>query len=398
MKNFHKITLPLILVFLIIHPARSFYGLERETGPAGKGVEGDRDIVRGIEYLYNWEFDKAEKLFRGIMREKPMDPAGYFYYSMISWSRMAAGFWTSEIVREYEERIDQTIYAAKQIIEKGNADSFTYFYLGGALGFKGRFQLMEQKWFSSYLMANEAIKALKRCLAMDPDNRDVLLGLGIYDYYMARFSGVLKFLTYVFLHRGNREAGLRKLHLAADEAVFSSLEAKSVLLYIYLFMESDFRKARPLAEELAERFRNCPRHAYLQGLTYIRLGMIPEYRKVLNTLYETGRKKGSETEVSIWENWGRYLEVSYHIFYNSYHEARSLLNEILAKRDSENNPYMIAWPLLKMGMIHDLEGRRGKALEYYDRVLWMENGAGAQFLAQRFIEEPPQKGEPLLGL
>ena len=59
---------------------------------------------------------------------------------------------------------------------------------------------------------------------------------------------------------------------------------------------------------------------------------------------------------------------------------------------------MIAWPLLKMGMIHDLEGRRGKALEYYDRVLWMENGAGAQFLAQRFIEEPPQKGEPLLGL
>lgn len=389
----------LTLAFPTILPARSFYPPEQEIRPrTKKDFPVNRDIVKGIEHLYNWEFETAEELFRRIIDEKPMDPAGYFYFSMVSWSRMAAGFWSSGTVREYEKRIDQTITIAKQRIEGGNADSFAYFYLGGALGFKGRFQLMEQKWFSSYLVAREAIEALKTCLGLDPDNKDVLLGLGIYDYYTARFSGVLKFLTYVFLHRGDREEGLRKLHQAAGEAVYSSTEAKSMLLHIYLFMESDFQKALPLAEDLAGTFRNCPRLVYLQGLACIRLGMDSGYRKALNDLYETAREKGSGIDASIWESWARYLEVSHHVFNRQYDKAMAVLDNILADRDPENNPYMIAWPLLKKGMIHDLEGERNKALEYYDEVLWMENGAGAQFLAQRFIDKPAEEGESLLGL
>ena len=90
----------------------------------------------------------------------------------------------------------------------GKADSYDYFYLGGALGYKGRLKLMEQHWFSSYLIAVQAIDALKKCSEMDPDNKDVLLGLGMYDYYTDRFSGVLKFLTRTFLHKGDKEKGL----------------------------------------------------------------------------------------------------------------------------------------------------------------------------------------------
>ena len=393
-----KISISLMVILFITYIAQPQYILSQGKFPSQEEIPVNQDIVRGIEHLYSWEFEKAEEIFRNIIREKPMDPAGYFYFSMVSWSRMTAGFWSLETINEYENRIDRTISVSQQIIEKGNADSYAYFYLGGALGFKGRFKLMEQKWFSSYLIALDAIDALETCLALDPDNRDVLLGLGIYDYYTARFSGVLKFLTYIFFHKGNKEEGLRKLHLAAEEATYSSNEAKSTLLYIYLFLESDLRKARPLAEDLAKRFPYCPKYVYMQGLTYIRLRMNPEYRNVLNQLYETSRGKKSTVNRSIWESWGRYLEVSYHIFYNQFDEAGSLIDKILANRDPENNPYMVAWPLLKIGMIYDLKGKREKALEYYNRVIGMENGAGAQFLAQRFIDRPAAQGDPLLGL
>ncbi|MFC1866850.1 hypothetical protein ACFL0H_01770 [Thermodesulfobacteriota bacterium] len=354
------------------------------------------DIIQGIELLYDWQFDKAEVLLSKIIFENPMDPAGYFYLSMVSWSRMAAGVWSEENVEEYKNRIEKTIYIANKNIEKGQANSFTYLYLGGALGYLGRFHLMRHKWFSSYLVASEAIEALKKCLSMDPGNRDVLLGLGIYDYYTARLSGVLKFLSYIFFHKGSKEEGLRKLHITAEEATYSSIEAKSMLLHIYLFLELDFDKARPIADEMAERFRNGPVHSYLQGVTYIRLDMVSGYRNVVEGLRRRSRKESSPAVASIWANRADYLEAGYYLFHDQYDNARSNLEAILSNNEIEKEPYMAAWPLLKIGMSYDLEGKRETALEYYNRVLEMENSAGAQFLAEKYILEPVVKGSPFL--
>ena len=58
---------------------------------------------------------------------------------------------------------------------------------------------------------------------------------------------------------------------------------------------------------------------------------------------------------------------------------------------------MIAWPLVKMGMSYDLEGDRKKAIKYYDQVLNMENGSGAQFMAKRMLANPPEKNDPFIG-
>ena len=106
----------------------------------------------------------------------------------------------------------------------------------------------------------------------------------------------------------------------------------------------------------------------------------------------------SSIHASTWRSWGRYLEVSYFLFHDKYSEARLIINDILQTRDAENNPYMIAWPLLKLGMTYDLEGEREKALEYYLRVQEMNNGAGAQFLAQKYTRKAAIRGDPLIGL
>lgn len=121
------------------------------------------DIIEGINHLYDLEFDDAEKHFSKIVAEKPDHPAGYFYMAMVTWSRLSVGFWTAENLKEYVARIDLTISVARTAIEKNEKDSRNYFYLGGALGFKGRFELMQQKWFSSYNLAYDAIQALRTC-------------------------------------------------------------------------------------------------------------------------------------------------------------------------------------------------------------------------------------------
>lgn len=357
----------------------------------------DRDLLRGIELLYDLDFEEAERIFAGLISGKPQRPVGYFYMAMVSWSKLSIGFWTPQVLKEYAERIDLTISVAKKRIENLEADSFDYFYLGGALGFKGRFELMRQNWFSSYMLAYEAIAALQKCAKMDPSNVDVLLGLGIYDYYTARLSGVLKFLTYLFLHKGDKEEGLSKLHQAADSALYSRAEAKSMLIHIYLFLEDDFYKALPLAQDLASSFRNNPRYRFFEGVVYIRAAQDERYAEVVDFIRAESERRGSKADTQMWACQALYLEASFHLFRNRPAQARAKLDAVLARVDPAADPAMAAWPVLKKGMSYDIEGNREEALHAYRQVLAMENGAGAQFLAEKCIVEAPEPGDPFLG-
>ena len=76
-------------------------------------VNADR-IIEGIDLIYNHQFDKAEDLFQEIISKTPYKPVGYFYLAMVTWSRLATGFWSSESVKEYKERIDRTIIVAER--------------------------------------------------------------------------------------------------------------------------------------------------------------------------------------------------------------------------------------------------------------------------------------------
>lgn len=354
-------------------------------------------VLRGIESLYDWRFSEAEGLFRGLVVQDPTDPTGYFYLAMVSWSRLASGFWTKEVVREYGRRIDRAISIAKRKVRGGKGSSFDYFYLGGALGYKGRFKLMKKKYLSSFLLAIEAIEALNTSKEMDPENKDVLLGLGLFDYYTARFKGVLKFLTYLFVNRGSKEKGLRELHEAAEAAIYSSIEAKSMLLHIYLFLEDkNYDKALVIAKELANRFRNNPRFQFLEGITYLRLKMDSRFRETVDSLRREAALRTLQQEELRWKNRSLYLEACYDMSQGRYNNARETLNRILAQTDPTSDPAMVAWPMLKIGMSYDLEGQRERALEYYETLLRLENGAGAQFLAEKYSDEPVEKGDPFL--
>ena len=59
---------------------------------------------------------------------------------------------------------------------------------------------------------------------------------------------------------------------------------------------------------------------------------------------------------------------------------------------------MVAWPLLKIAMCFDIEQERERAKNIYQHIMDMENGAGAQFLAKKYLlSAPPKIGDPFLG-
>ncbi len=389
------------MVFLALFFSCNFicpvYSAETDEKAPVSVFQGNQALLDGIHLIYARRFNEAESLFNKITVESPQDPSGYFYLAMITWSRLAAGFWTPEMVSEYKKRIDRAIEVAQARVDKKGADSYDFFYLGGALGFKGRFELMKGNMFASFLLASDAIEALKTCREMAPDNKDVLLGIGTFDYYTARLSGVLKFLTYFLLHRGDRKEGLRKLNEAAAHATYSSTEAKSVLLYIELFSEQNFPEALKFATELDNQYPSNPRFKTLEGVCFIRMGKDRQYQKTYADLLTRSRQAPDSVTAAIWKKRALYLESIKDLYHGRFAQARSALEEILKDPDPVHDPAMIAWPLIKIGMSYDLAGNRDQALSYYNRVFKMENGSGAQFLAEKLLEEPIGPKDPFIG-
>jgi tetratricopeptide (TPR) repeat protein len=357
----------------------------------------NQDIISGINLLYDLEFDTAEKHFLKVVATQPDHPIGYFYLAMVTWSKLSMGFWSADVVEHYVNDIDRAISVARKSVQRQNPDSFSYFYLGGALGFKGRFELMQYNWLKSAALAWEAIQALKKCMEMDPGNKDVLFGLGMYDYYAAKLSGVLKFLTYILLHKGDRDEGLKKLHTAANEAVYSATESKSMLAHIYMYMEEEYPKALPIVQDLSSRFKNNPRYNFFEGIIYGRLHMKAKFCETAELMRQRSREETRPTRAANWARQALYLEASDLLFCQKYSLARAKLDAILAQPDPVHDPWMIAWSLMKKGMSYDLEGNREDALTYYKQVCAMKNGAGAQFLAKKCIDSSPKKGDPFLG-
>ena len=360
-------------------------------------IRGNPRIIEGIDLIYNNRLDDAENHFLHMTVDHPDDPGGYFYLAMVTWSRLSNGFWGAETLKEFKERIDRAVDAARRRVERESPQSYDYFYLGGALGFKARFELMQEEYLSSFFLAREAVGLLEKCTRQDPDNKDVLLGLGTFDYYTDQLSGILKFLTYWFIRKGSKADGLRKLEIAAEQAVYSASEAKSLLLHICLFVEKDDERALRLARELSEKYRNNGRYAYLEGVCCIRMGLESRYGDILSGLIKKGAREDSYPSAAWWSRRSLYLEASRDLFKGNWETARKKLLAILAQPDTENDPAMIAWPRIKLGMSYDLEGRRAEAEKYYNGILKMKNASGAQFLAKRFLKKGLEKDDPFIG-
>ncbi len=393
------ITVCILIAFPILtgNPAGATAGRENPQKQDRGASNPNEQILKGIRLVYDHQFPEAEGIFREVIKRAPDLPAGYFYLAMVSWSRLATGFWSPENVAEFKRRLDIAIEKAETHIEDTGGNSSDFLYLGGALGFKGRFELMKGRWMTSYFLARDAIEALKICQRLDPHNKDVLLGLGTFDYYTARLSGFLKFMTSFLLYKGDMKRGLERLNIAAREAQFSSIETKSVLLHIYLFLEQDFEKALPLSLELSNKFKNNPHFQLLKGVAYIRMNREKMYEKTVDELLQKGNASKDGISAARWERRARYLELIHDIYHGNYPQAEEKIDLLLASADPVNDPAMIAWPILKKGMIYDLEGKRDEAKKYYEQVLHMGNASGAQFVAERYLKEPLKQGSAAIG-
>ncbi|MCX7983983.1 MAG: DUF3808 domain-containing protein [Bacteroidetes bacterium] len=354
--------------------------------------EIDSRVQRGIDYIYNYEFEKAERIFSEVIQLRPEHPVGYFFRAMIQWERIICNFDDESQDEKFYDLLQVVIDMCDKRLKQDSNDVTALFFKGGAIGFRGRLRGNRGQWIAA---ANDGLVALplvRRAYELQPTNTDVLLGIGIYNYYAAvvpeKYPYVKPFL--LFLPSGNREKGLEQLRTAAEKAKYAHVEAAYFLMQSYVYFEKDFRQALEIARKFHNKYPNNSVFHRYYGRALIGLGNMSEAQKVYREI-ET-RYKIKQLGYDSYDAREAYYYLGKIEFQNgNYQSALNYLykcDELSRKLDKNGASGYMALANLMIGMIYDDQGKRQYAIAQYKKVLDMKEYENSHDEAKKYLAVP----------
>jgi tetratricopeptide (TPR) repeat protein len=234
-------------------------------------------LDEGLRRLYCLDYAKSRAAFRKIIELEPDNPFGYLFEAGGIWWESSQEFGLFKDTPTLQGLFEQDIEAAQRkadvYIDSRNpherADG--YFVSGMALGTLGQWRLMKGHWLDAYFAGKKAVKHLKKCVKLDPEYFEALLGLGVFDYQAAHLSGVAK-LGILFGMKGNEKRGLESITAAVEKSRYASRQAAAFLLSIYLIDLHDFARALSVVQILRRSLPESPYYIFIEALLRHRLG------------------------------------------------------------------------------------------------------------------------------
>jgi tetratricopeptide (TPR) repeat protein len=379
----NKLLVLIILLFLIWTDARSQWFDDPIL---------HKRVLRGIDKLYNFEFDRADSDFAEVIRVRPDHPAGYFFRAMIQWERIISSFDDESQDDNLYKMLDVVIEMCEKRLDENPDDVTALFFNGGAVGFRGRLRANRGKWVGA---ANDGIVALplvRKAYELEPDNYDVLLGIGIYNYYAAVIPDKYPIVkpAMIFFPNGDRKKGLDQLRQASEKAKYANVEATYFLMQSYFVYEKDFARALELARKLHAKYpNNSMFHRYV-GRCLVSTGYINEAKDIFLNIEKrcTNKQLGYDTYDA---REACYYLGKFDFMAGRFDAALQYLyrsDELSRKIDKDEPSGFMSLGNLLIGMIYDAQGKRQDAVMQYKKVLAMKEYDNSHKDSKKYLEKP----------
>ncbi|MBI1802894.1 MAG: tetratricopeptide repeat protein [Ignavibacteriae bacterium] len=373
----------LVGIFFVVHSSFSQWVGDPES---------EAHTRKGIDDVYDLKFDGARAEFKQIVNKQPDHPAGYFFLAMVDWWRIITDFDNTSYDERFLSELDHVIDLCDQRLDKNENDVAALFFKGGALGFRGRLHGNREDWVKAANDGRSAMPIVQKAYKLAPENKDILLGIGIYNYYAEiipdKYSWVKPFM--IFFPKGDKAKGIKQLHEASEHAAYANVEATYFLLQLLQNYEERYSEALPIAQKLYARYpNNVIFHKYVGRClsavgrwndmhdTYGDIQHMVEQKK---TGYDAYTEREAHYYLGLYEMNGTHYDAALSHFYRADELSRTL--------DHKEQSGFMVMTNLKIGMIYDMQQRRDLASMQYNKVLKMNDYQGAHNEAERYLKTP----------
>jgi len=352
----------------------------------------DARIRSGVAFVYNLEFEKAESDFRQLVKARPSDPAGHFFLAMVVWWRILLNIDNTSHDDRFYSMLGNVISLCDQRLDKNENDVRALFFKGGAIGFRGRLRAHREEWLKAANDGRLALPIVQKAYELEPKNYDVLLGIGIYNYYAEIIPDQYPFVkpVMVLFPKGDKKKGIEQLRDAAEKAKYADIEASYFLLQLYTNYEKEYHHALPIALRLHQRFPNNPVFHRYVGRSYAAVGLWPEMKQTFEEVLQRVKNKDLGYNASA-ERESEYYLGLYDMTFNQLGTALKHLyrcDELSRDLDTDGPSGFMTLANLKIGMIYDLQARRDVAMTQYRKVLQWDDYMESRKTAAQYLKKP----------
>ncbi|MCH8556545.1 MAG: tetratricopeptide repeat protein [Balneolia bacterium] len=324
-----RITL-LILMAILLHPNGS--DAQQASAPDIEGhlIEDARfvaDVQKAIDLVYNQEFEASVELLNPWFETGKAEPIRIFWDGLPIWWDILADLESEEFDEAFITIMEQADRAGDVVLRRDRRNLDAMVIKALANGFLARLHANRTNWYKSLSHGRQAINLLFAIEQLYPDVPDVQFGLGLYKYFTAHLNDEYRLVRAFswMVPSGDKDEGLERLTVAAEQSAFMRPEATYFLGHIYLHYEQE--------SELAERYLTGLVTDYPHNAFFSRL--------MLRTYYQQ----------------------------RQYGKAMMLNDSLIERFEPENHAPTMEELLTMRGMLHYRDRDYDRAEELFEKVM-----------------------------
>jgi len=352
----------------------------------------DSLVQTGIREIYNIKFEEAGITFRQLIADYPEHPAGRFFLAMIDWWKILLDLDNESYDDIFFQKLEDVVYQCDEILDRDPDNVDALFFKGGAIGFRGRLRAYRESWIKAADDGREALPIVEKASMLDPQNVDVQLGFGIYNYYASVIPDQYPFIKplMIFFPSGDKVKGIEQLKLAAENGKYAKNEARYFLMTLFYQNEGNYFEAARYADMLINDFPDNPTFQRWKGRIAIKQGNL-----FLSTVIFNDILKKAEENYPGYNNDKVIREAAYYVGvdYRNRNVPDSAIaffrkvTEISEKIDKEEESGFQINSVLYLAMLYEQAGESNEARKYYEKLLEMREYGSSHVFAREYLNK-----------
>jgi len=344
--------------------------------------ELDTHLRAALEASYCMDFAGARRSLAAAEKWAPDHPLVPFGELLIEWWMVTAAVWEEDADRSQLmlDAIERSLAAAERKIEAGDPTGEGHLVKGATLGLLGRWHIKNRHWWKSYHIGRDAKEQLTRAREINPELYDAYAGIGIYDYFVAKLPGIVRWLAFSG-QTADPADGMRLINLSLERGDYTLVGTRAALVLIHLRNELDPASALELADELVVEHPHSPFFGSLRMIALYDLGQVEalaeEAERQANLLAAGDYPPSRQAQVAFAEGLAHFRAGEWDLAAADYMRAIEVGNA--------TDPFT-TWAKLHLGNIADVRGDRKAARSIYREVKGALNRWGTRRLADRYLK------------
>ncbi len=346
-----KISSLLLFLFLFIF-----------TIPAISNGNIEKEVLTGLDEIYNLEFDRASVRFRTLQSEYPQDLRGYFYESLLYFYK-ALPSRKEEDFNRFLTLSSGVINRADNLIDLNENNYDAIYYKGLSHSYRSLLMLsLNKNLLEAASDGNEGYRVLTDLIKKKPDYYDAYMGLGLYKIALGFVPDKFKWLLSLIGFEGDIRNGIEMLNTSMTKGKYTRVDSK-VFLSIFSLNERDQKdnRAVDLSKQLITEYPESSVFKVFHASLLLQGGFPEESIRIAEDALRLN-KKSFQDEIQKSSN---AILGSAYFRLNDFALASKYLEGffVYANREDRYNVHMFT-----LGISYEMLGDRQKAIDTYNKV------------------------------